>query len=192
MSAVLRIYLSNTYANCISVVFCKPTPVCSTCRAKFSMKTLQKLKESLKPSLPPNIPDPEPVIDSAPSSPAPPLPPLPGSFPFNPSMMPPNANLPPGLGLHGLPPLHNLPPYTMPLSSGKKNQRPTMSMPSGLGMPPGMPMPPGAMHVPPGKPCFFVLDRTNYLNLGMAVPPHGVVPPMGWNANGAGHPPTNQ
>ncbi|CAG7850923.1 SubName: Full=Related to TFIIH basal transcription factor complex p34 subunit {ECO:0000313/EMBL:CCA72023.1} [Serendipita indica DSM 11827] len=53
---------------CLSI-FCKPTPVCSTCRVKFPIKTLQRLKEAVNPVLPPNIPAPKLPAEAPPATP---------------------------------------------------------------------------------------------------------------------------
>lgn len=53
---------------CLSI-FCSPVPVCSTCRTKFPMKTLQRLNAS-RPSIPPATPPANGVSNGSPRPPS--------------------------------------------------------------------------------------------------------------------------
>ncbi|PVG01200.1 Tfb4-domain-containing protein [Serendipita vermifera] len=134
---------------CLSI-FCKPTPVCSTCRTKFPMKTLQRLKEASKPALPTNIPDPVPVADTPPVTPAP------GKSKGIPGLglrHPMIPGLPHGMGMPGMPPgMHHGMIPGMPPGMGGMPMHPGMSMANGAGMHPGMMGPGGMMGRPPMPP----------------------------------------
>ncbi|KAG8759282.1 RNA polymerase II transcription factor B subunit 4 [Serendipita sp. 396] len=94
---------------CLSI-FCKPTPVCSTCRVKFPIKTLQRLKEAANPVAPPNIPPPSIAAELAPK------PPLQPKYPM----------MLPGMSM----PMH-MPMYP-PMKKGGQHPRPVMKMPPNL------------------------------------------------------------
>ncbi|KIM30388.1 hypothetical protein M408DRAFT_21905 [Serendipita vermifera MAFF 305830] len=162
---------------CLSI-FCKPTPVCSTCRAKFPMKSLTRLKEALKPVLPPGIPEPSPIIDSLPDT-------------------APALTLPGGVGMSGggkgkgkasqargggqYPPLH-LGPMGMegPPNGMHHGMPPGGIMPPGMGMGgmgggrPGPPLKKGQKRSMNGMP--------QGMMSGVGMPPGGGHPQMDWRS----------
>jgi hypothetical protein len=150
----------NTLSNNTTTVFCKPTPVCSTCRAKFPMKSLTRLKEALKPVLPPGIPEPSMIVDSPPDTPALMIPPpttAPNGKGKGKASQQRNGQFPPlhlgpmGMGgPGGMPGIHGMPGMPVmgmgghpppPLKKGQKRAANGLppGMMSGMGMGPGGP-----------------------------------------------------